>query len=121
MLVPNANVKTFCLQHLSRLVIIRKNAISTEDEVLVKIFSLLLSCTECPFCSKVEMAIPTKQLDDNSYQIHLVIGSDISSLDETQVPLDAFFDAALDIEQVCLQKFVISSIIGSHNSVPPMR
>ena len=67
------------------------------------------------------MAIPTKQLDDNSYQIHLVIGSDISSLDETQVPLDAFFDAALDIEQVCLQKFVISSIIGSHNSVPPMR
>ena len=50
------------------------------------------------------MAIPTKQLDDNSYQMHLIIGSDISTLDETQIPLDVFFDTVLEIEQVCLQK-----------------
>ena len=61
------------------------------------------SNTECPYCSKVEMAIPTRQSDDDtsSYNMHLIIRSDISTLDKTQVPLDVFFDTTLDIEQVC--------------------
>ena len=48
------------------------------------------------------MAIPTVQLDNNTYHMHLIIQSDISTLDKTQIPLDLFFDAILVIEQVCL-------------------
>ena len=55
------------------------------------------------------MAIPSNPPDDNGHQMHLIIRSDISTLDETQVPLDVFFEAVLDIEQVRLRKFLIPS------------
>ena len=109
------------MQHNSRDALIIK-LISTQDDVLVKIFGFLLSCTECPYCSKVEMAIPTLQLDNNTYHMHLIIRSDISTLDKTQIPLDLFFDAILNIEQVCHFIFTAPPIIHITSFlVPPLR